>query len=135
RPLRIGAGGAGAGHRGAGHRDVPRRRGTGGGSVVRDPVARVAAGAAGPGRLRPLPELDTDLARDGAAAGGARRPAAATATGGGVRARRLAVRPAHRAARMGGSGAEPCRHLPGQPEGTFAAAGAADLIPAIEALP
>src|SRR5690606_26587936 len=91
------------------------------------PVVRVAGGTAGAGRLRPLPELGADLACDGAAAGGPGRPAAVAAAGGGVRAGRLAVRPPDRTARVGRPCAEPGRHLPGQPEGAFAAARTAGL--------
>src|SRR5690606_7620625 len=101
--------------------------GAGGRIVVRDPVVRVAGGTAGAGRLRPLPELGADLACDGAAAGGPGRPAAVAAAGGGVRAGRLAVRPPDRTARVGRPCAEPGRHLPGQPEGAFAAARTAGL--------
>src|SRR5690606_25525156 len=127
RPRAFGAGGAGARDRGAGQRGVPRCGRPGGRFVVRDPVAQVAGRAAGAGGPRPLPELGADFARDGAAARGPGRPAAVAAAGGGVRAGRMAVRPPDRAARVGGPGAQPGRHLPGQPEGTFAAAGAADL--------
>src|SRR3546814_12515997 len=107
----------------------PRRRRTGGVFCVRDSGAQVAAGAAGAGRLRPLPELGADLARAGAAARGADWPAAAAAAGGRVRAGRLAVRPPHRAARLARLCAAPHRHLPGQPDRALAAVRTDGLYP------